>query len=247
MTELFRLELLKLMVKQGVLAPEVADNLLSWQNSGFHVYATESFEPSDKQTLINRLAYAYRLPAPINRLSYNPSTGSERSNGMVTVTARKQTLTLKPVDFIAKLTLHIPNRYQNVRRYAGFYSSNIRRKVRLAKADKPPDAAQPVLEVKAPVKPKWATLIARVFGEIPIKCPRCGTAMDLKEFVFDMRWITKVIPELSRAPPKLTFDRNVKADGFAYGQPEEATTTNDAGFDQTAPKNDGFFNQESNW
>jgi hypothetical protein len=29
--------------------------------------------------------------------------------------------------------------------------------------------------------------------------------MDLKEFLFDVLWITKVIPELSRAPPKITF------------------------------------------
>ncbi len=180
MTELFRLELLKLMVKSKVLSPDVADNLMSWGHSGFHVYATEPFDPSDTQTLTNRLAYAYRLPAPLNRLSFN--------NGMVTVEARKQTLTLTPVDFIAKLTLHIPNRYQNVRRYAGFYSSNIQRMVRLAKPNKSPDSALPELETRSPVKPKWATLIAKVFGELPIKCPRCGTAMDLKEFIFDVRW-----------------------------------------------------------
>jgi hypothetical protein len=235
MTEMFRIELLTLMVKQKVLATEVADNLMSWQNSGFHVYATEPFDPADTQTLTNRLAYAYRLPAPLNRLSFN--------NGTVTVEARKQMLTLTPVDFIAKLTLHIPNRYQNIRRYAGFYSSNIQRKVRLAK---PKDTAQATLELRAPVKPKWAVLIARVFGEIPIKCPRCGTAMDLKEFIFDVRWICKVIPELSRAPPKLTFDRNVAEDGFAYGQTEGATTGSDVDFDQTVPENDDFFNQESN-
>ena len=137
--------------------------------------------------------------------------------------------------------MHIPNRYQNIRRYAGFYSSNIQRKVRLAK---PKDATQPELEMRTPIKPKWATLIAKVFGEIPIKCPRCGTAMDLKEFVFDVRWITKVIPELSRAPPKITFDRNVTELGVAYAQPEAETPGSDADFDQTIPGNDGFFNQD---
>jgi len=241
MTEMFRLELLTLMVKRKVLAPEVADNLMSWRHSGFHVYATEPFDPADKQTLINRLAYAYRLPAPLNRLSFN--------DGMVKVAARKQTLTLTPVDFIAKLTLHIPNRYQNIRHYAGFYSSNIQRKVRSAKPkDKTNDETIPAtVEIKTPVKPKWATLIAKVFGEIPIACPRCGTAMDLKEFVFDLRWITKVIPDLSRAPPKLVIERNVTETGAAYGQPEGATTGGDDGFDQTLLENDGFFNQENNW
>ena len=121
---------------------------------------------------------------------------------------------MTPVDFIAKLTLHIPNRYQNVRRYAGFYSSNIQRIVRLAKPASSPDTA--TVEFKSPIKPKWATLIARVLGELLIACPRCGTAMDLKEFVFDVRWITKVIPELFRAPPKIPFAPTVAAVGLAY-------------------------------
>jgi len=161
---------------------------------------------------------------------------------------------LTPVDFIAKLTLHIPNRYQNVRRYAGFYSSNIQRKVRLAKpANNSTDAT--VVAIRPPVKPKWATLIAKVFGEIPIACPRCGTAMDLKEFIFNVRWICKVIPELARAPPKMIFDRNVNTDGLAYlpakalvagTRSEGAAAGNDAGFDQTVPENDGFFNQNLN-
>jgi len=114
--------------------------------------------------------------------------------------------------------------------YAGFYSSNIQRTVRLAKPkDKTNGETIPVaVEFRAPVKPKWATLIAKVFGEIPIKCPKCGTAMDLKEFIFDVRWITKVIPELSRAPPKLVIERNVTKTGAAYGQPETVTTRHGA-------------------
>ncbi len=83
MTEMFRLELLTLMVKRKVLPPEVADNLMSWQNSGFHVYATDPFDPADTQTLTNRLAYAYRLPAPLNRLSFTPSTGHRDGNAYV--------------------------------------------------------------------------------------------------------------------------------------------------------------------
>ncbi|PIR17461.1 MAG: hypothetical protein COV46_04000 [Deltaproteobacteria bacterium CG11_big_fil_rev_8_21_14_0_20_49_13] len=68
--------------------------------------------------------------------------------------------------------------------------------------------------------------------------------MDLKEFVFDARWICKVIPEISRAPPKITFDRNVATDGLAFAQSECVPVDNDAAFDQTVPENDGFFNQD---
>ena len=95
-------ELILSMVKKKVLAPEVADNLLSWRHSGFNVHATAPFDPSDVELLENRLAYAFRPPVALNRLSYDGE--------MVTVvTSKRKELTLTPIDFLAKLTLHIPN------------------------------------------------------------------------------------------------------------------------------------------
>ncbi|MFH0800149.1 MAG: hypothetical protein V2A66_08240 [Pseudomonadota bacterium] len=52
---------------------------------------------------------------------------------MVTYRSRRGILTLPPVEFLAKLTIYIPDRYQNIRRYAGFNSSEIQRRVRVAR------------------------------------------------------------------------------------------------------------------
>jgi hypothetical protein len=44
-------------------------------------------------------------------------------------------LQFKPNDFIALLTQHIPDRYQNMRRYAGFYAANVRLRIQRAQAE----------------------------------------------------------------------------------------------------------------
>ena len=100
------------MFKAGVLTPEIADNLLSWRHSGFHIHATAPFMPDDEDgsLLGTRLAYAFRPAVSLGRLSLD----GER----VTYRSRRCTLTLPPVEFLAKLVLHIPDRYQNIRRYA---------------------------------------------------------------------------------------------------------------------------------
>ncbi|MFH1873724.1 MAG: transposase [Pseudomonadota bacterium] len=196
MTEIFRLELISMLVKKKALLPDIADNLLSWKNSGFHVYASWPFHPEEGDTLKNRLAYAFRPAVVLKRLKFDGEEVAYRSKKNVA-------LTFTPTEFLAKLTLHIPDRYQNIRRYAGFYASNIQRKVRAArKAD---DSSLAIQETK-PIKPKWAVLIAKIFGKLPTECPKCGAVMELKQFILENEVIQKLVPELSRAPPKLQFE-----------------------------------------
>ncbi|MBU0507167.1 transposase [bacterium] len=38
-------------------------------------------------------------------------------------------------DFIAKVLQHVPDRYQNMRRYAGFYAANVRLRIQRARVE----------------------------------------------------------------------------------------------------------------
>jgi hypothetical protein len=157
------------------------------------------------------------------------------------------------MEFLARLTLHIPDRYQNIRRYAGFYAGNIQHLVREAAKDR----SLPVsVEVRNPVKPKWAAMIAKIFRAMPTICPKCGTAMDLKEFILDEVLILKALPQTARAPPQKTFEPPSVGDNeLAYVTTEEAVVEapldkapdSDAGFDQAREYNDDYFNQDLNW
>ena len=97
-----------------------------------------------------------------------------------------------------------------------------------------------------PVKPSWAKLIARVFGALPLACPRCGKAMELAEFILDGKRIEAEFPELARAPPRKQFDRYVAPVGkFVYSPDDENHEA--ANFDQTRPERDEDFNQDLSW
>lgn len=236
MVELFRFELIETMFKAGVLTPAVANNLLSWQNSGFHVHASSPFMPDEGDLLKTRLAYAFRPAVTLNRLGFDGK--------VVTVTTRKQVLRLKPVEFLAKLTLHIPDRYQNLRRYAGFYSSVVQRRLRAARGKNVPATT---IEEGRPVKPSWARLIARIFGAIPIRCPKCGAVMELAEFILDAAPGAKLFPDIARAPPRKQFERYTAPTGEpVYGHAADGDTGN-AEFNQLPQDDDAFFNQENAW
>ena len=245
-TEIFRWRLLRSLVKKNVITPEIADNMLSWPHSGFNVHATTPFTPDDAELVKNRLAYAFRPPVALNRLGYDGTTV------ILTTTKRKQ-LTLTPNDFLAKITLHIPDRYQNIRRYAGFYSPNIQRLVRLARDDTA-DSNQPAIDETKPISPKWAAMIAKIFGEISIQCPKCSTVMDLKEFVFDKTIIRKFFSYIPRAPPKLVLESHrgkvltdyvPSSDEFVYSRTEDNIAETE--IDQSRPETDDDFNQDLNW
>ena len=238
-TELFRWRLLTSLVKKKIISPEIADNMLSWPHSGFHVHATAPFDSSDAKLLENRLAYAFRPPVALNRLSFDGEMVT------VTTTKRKQ-LTLTPPDFLAKLTLHIPNRYQNIRRYAGFYSPNIQSRVRQAREESK-EIMQSVKEDAKQIMPKWAAMLAKIFGELPIACRKCGTIMDLKEFIFDDTIILKWFPYIARAPPKRTFEDYIPLgdDNIIYSR--DVDIGFDAEFNQTRPEIDEDFNQDLSW
>ena len=234
MTELFRFELIELMFKANVLTKEIADNLLTWKHSGFHVHASEPFLPDDGDKLQNRLAYAFRPAVALGKLSFDGET--------VVCQTKKNKLTLTPTEFLAKLTLHIPDRYQNIRRYAGFYAPNVQYMVRKALKD---NTSPLSLDMRKPIKPKWAVLIAKIFRDMPTICPQCGTAMDLKEFILDEKLILKALPGAARAPPKKQFEPySVANNAISYALFDDKTAGDDEGFDQTREYNDDFFNQD---
>jgi len=112
MAEIFRFTLISRLHDAGVLSDDTATNLMSWPHSGFHVHHSDSFPASDREQLTRRLAYAFRTPVSLSQLSY--------TNAAVQVRTRKgHTMNFSPLEFLAHLTVHIPDHYQHYRRYAG--------------------------------------------------------------------------------------------------------------------------------
>jgi hypothetical protein len=84
-TEFFRFSVIEALVRKGVLTPDVANNLASWQHSGFHVHASSPFMPSDGDLLRTRLAYAFRPPVALGRMDFDGTTVTLRSQNIYLV------------------------------------------------------------------------------------------------------------------------------------------------------------------
>jgi hypothetical protein len=122
-----------------------------------------------------------------------------------------------PLDFLAAVTQHIPNRGEHQIRYYGWYSN----KKRGMREDKKTVAVAGQAEPDTPFRRKcrmtWAALIKAVYEVDPLKCPKCGGEMKIVGFIEESPVIEKILrhcnlwkdppmrapPVVSHAPPVL--------------------------------------------
>jgi hypothetical protein len=97
-----------------------------------------------------------------------------------------------PLDFLAEVTQHIPNKGEHTIRYYGWYSNKSRgMRAKLARlgevvAVKNIEAVVDVEEEDTPFRKtcrsRWAALIKKVYEVDPLKCPKCGGQMRIISF-----------------------------------------------------------------
>jgi len=103
------------------------------------------------------------------------------------------------LEFIARVTSHIPEKGQVMIRYYGSYANAHRGKKRKARVD---PSCLTVIEDAVSFVPSrgWAEMIKKVYGIDPLICPKCGGQMRIVSFIKDYKVIDKIIDHL-----KLTF------------------------------------------
>ena len=103
------------------------------------------------------------------------------------------------LEFIARVTSHIPDKGQVTVRYFSLYANAHRGKVR--KASLGPFPLGIVGEELRPVPSRgWAEMIRKVYEVDPMVCPQCGGQMRIIAFLTDSAVVDRIIEHL-----KLTF------------------------------------------
>jgi len=104
------------------------------------------------------------------------------------------------LEFIARVTSHIPEKGQVMVRYYGLYSNAHRGKMLKARA-----ASSPLLiiEDETSFVPSrgWARMIRKVYEVNPLLCPSCGGKMLIISFIEEPITIDRIIRHL-----ELTFE-----------------------------------------
>jgi hypothetical protein len=166
-----------------------------------------------------RLArYLIRAPIALNRLVY------DRHNQKVIYHGKGGDVFYEPLDFLAQLTLHIPNPNEQVIRYYGHYSNKSRG---LRKQRESPDAIQIIEEEDNEASKRrrmaWARLIAKVYLDDPLTCPKCGCSMRVISWIEYPSVVKKILLHLGmwndreRSPPQILSPQQIDLIDPDYG------------------------------
>jgi len=201
LARIFAHEVLAFLAARDLISPEIQAKILSWRHTGFNVHSkVRATTPQDARRVA---MYMAKPILALGRLSFN------EAQGKVVYRYGKgddDRVEMDYLDFIARVTAHIPDKGQVMIRYYGLYSSAHRGMMRKR------GQATSVMPVLAPPPAErasagWRELIRRVYEVDPLTCPACGAQMKVVAFITDYQVIDRIIHHLGvtftyeRPPP----------------------------------------------
>ena len=199
-TEYFAHRVLRHMQKASLITEEVTRQILSQKHSGFSVWAGPAIPAEDSDTRHFLARYIDRGPIVLDKISIEHDIITYKTDDALTHE-------FDGTEFLARLSQHIPNRYESIVRYYGAWSYRYRGE---QKKKAPQDIEiQPVPEgfSKKKASRAWAALIKKVHLVDPLVCPKCGEQMKIVEFPKNPKDILALCESLKnpkfKAPPLL--------------------------------------------
>jgi len=156
------------------------------------------FSPSDKTGLGNLARYIIRACFSQERMVYVPAEESADGIAKMVYTSkdRKSRKVFNALDWLARLTTHIPGRYEQTVRYYGFYSN---KSMGMRKKTGTDDTIPAVMPNDLPSKESrqnWARLIQKIYEVDPLVCPKCQGQMRIISFIEELDVIEKILHHL---------------------------------------------------
>jgi hypothetical protein len=225
--EIWQDKVFDLLLNEHKITVEVVASMRSWKHSGFGVDNSVRLEAGDHEGMQRLVEYISRCPFSLARMVtvtddgkviYRASKGKclpfpITGNEDLLAGMRRNYEVFDPLDFLAEVTQHIPNKGEHQIRYYGAYSNKSRgMKAKAQKAVAVAVLPEPDTAFSQKRRMTWAALIKHVYEVDPLKCPTCGGTMKIISFIDQDEVIEKILrhcklwknPPL-RAPPLEIF------------------------------------------
>jgi hypothetical protein len=197
---LFRERLLAGLALAHAISPELVKKLLAWKHPGFSAHVGETIAPTDKLRLEATAAYLVRNPLSLKKLVYLDGQKAVLYRSRMNPSLGRNFEAMDPLEWLARLSDHIPDPGQHRTLFYGEYSN----RVRGAAQERPAEPA--ATSTKPPPRrrcsPSWARLIAKVYQVDPLVCVRCGQRMSILAFVSDQHSISRILEHLDLRAPR---------------------------------------------
>ena len=155
LAELFAREVLGFLVHKELLNSEWAERLLSWRHKGFNVHSRVRARTKREAERVGK--YMLRPLLSLERLSLDQREGKV---GYRYGEGAEETERMDYLEFIARVTSHIPDKGQVTVRYCGLYANAHRGKVK--KTNLVPASLGMMEEALRPIPSKgWAEMTKR--------------------------------------------------------------------------------------
>ncbi len=212
--EIFTREVFSFLIRKQLINQDFVEKILSWRHTGFNVHTGVRTTSKEETQQVGK--YAIRPILSLNRLSF------DEIGGRVSYQCGKGRVKHEKMDyleFIARVTSHIPDKGQVMIRYYGLYSNAHRGKM---KKEGKNLSHPPIIEDETSFKPSrgWAEMIKKVYEVDPLLCPKCGGQMSIITFIEDHTVIDKIINHLkltfmAERPPPQAVQQELTAGDFA--------------------------------
>jgi Putative transposase len=176
----------------------------------FSVHTNISIQKNDNPALLNLAQYIIHSSFSPQEINYIEKTHSVIYTSSMHPAKKRNFQILPAIEFLHRICLHIPNPYESLIRYYGFYSSASRGKRNKLSQQKNlnthiiNDAPSP-----SSCRSSWARLIHLVYEVDPFSYPSCGSPMSIISFITDRQQIIKILQHLDLWPvhyPEKTTD-----------------------------------------
>jgi len=124
--ERFARNVLQALLQKQLLSPEDVDNILGWPHSGFSVFIGDPIDPCDADRLLFVARYLKKCPVSNERIHILEQNGSTTIRYLSFKNGEKSFRDFEPLEFLAELSQHIPDTWEQTTRFLGAYSSRTR-------------------------------------------------------------------------------------------------------------------------
>jgi hypothetical protein len=193
--EIFTHEVFSLLLRKKLIGLPLVQKILHWRHTGFSVHSQVRAETTSEAERVGK--YIIRPVLSLERLFFDETSGRVRyqhsRHG-----SREESMDY--LEFIARVTSHIPDKGQVMIRYYGLYSNAHRGKMRKAGTQ---TSYPPIIEDGPDyvLSKGWAEMIRKVYEIDPLLCPSCGGRMRIISFIDEPKTIDRIIRHL-----ELTFE-----------------------------------------